>query len=483
MSVFDIFDNSIFTAFLSITISISIVIIILLENRNPLKALAWILLIVFLPFIGIIIYIIFGQNRRRENRINRKFYSRILLKPQTLGLSKKIKKKDISQSKYANLITLISNKQAAPPLLTARDIKIYSNGNDMYSQLFDDIIEAKESIHLQSYIFEDGRLFSKLSKLLIEKAQQGLRIRIIYDYIGSYSVSQKKWKNLQKYGIEIYPFMKVFLPIFSSDINYRNHRKLIIIDAKIGYIGGMNVADRYIYGDKYGEWRDTHFRLKGNIVASLQEMFLLDWFSVSRKVFNFDKYFKIDNEHCSKVEIPIQVFTGGPMTEWHDIEQCFISMIMRATKNILIETPYFSPTEPINTAIITMALSGVNVEIIIPDRGDSKIASWASDSYLEPLLKAGVKIYRYKKGFIHSKLMIIDSDITIFGSVNIDFRSFEHNFEISAIAFDKNFSNDIEKLFEEDKNNSNKIVLEDWINRSIFVKLRDGFIRLFSPIL
>lgn len=465
---------------ITVIIAISIIAIIITENRNPLKAIAWIAIVSLIPVAGIIAYVMFGQDKRRKHKINKHFYEILAQKPDCYTIPYDNKEMPQEVRKYEKTITLIKNLDALP-MLPISEIKTFTKGRDMFASMFSDMRGAKTSIHILSYIIEDDTLFDELVDILKQKAKENVRIRIIYDHIGSYSISAKKWKRLKQYGIESYPFMKVLFPILSSSINYRNHRKITVIDGRVAYMGGMNIAKRYLGDTDEMYWRDTHFRITGQAVYSLQSYFLSDWYSVSRKIPNIRYCFPNITDKMSGMMV--QFVCSSPVDEYKNIEHAIMSLVSKATKRIYIQTPYLLPTSVLNNALITSSLSGVKIEIMIPDKGDSRITSWAIDSFLSPLLQSGIKIYRYKKGFLHSKLMMIDGDACVIGSPNMDFRSFEYNFEIMGVVYDSIFCKSLETIFDKDKEFCDIMDMGKWEKRPSFIKLRDGVMRLFSPLL
>lgn len=474
-----IFQN--FFLLLGSLLTIATILVILLENRNPIKASAWVLVVGLLPFLGFFLYLLFGQDQRRKYRIGRRFYDRLMLLPRSLSLEASATPEEGGLSKWQRLIAL-ANYQNKSPLLSVEQIEIFTTGRDMYRQLFDDLRSARDTIHLEAYIFENDRFFEELSELLIEKAKVGVSIRIIYDFIGSYGVPKRKWQHLRSHGIQAYPFLRVYIPLISSTVNYRNHRKITVIDGRVGYMGGMNFATRYAEGSpSLGAWRDTHFRIEGDMVAALQTSFIADWYTVSRKLIAEEGLF--NRSKGDKKYFLSQTITGGPWMQLRTIEQLLITMISLASREIKIQTPYFLPTESLSTALINAALSGISVEMIIPDRGDSLVTSLASDSFLEIMLEAGVKIYRYQGGFIHSKLLMVDGEVSAIGSANMDFRSLEHNFEVVSIIYDSAFTRRLEEVFGQDVASSARVELASWQRRPRWQKLKEGFMRLFSPLL
>ena len=454
---------------------------VLSENRNPLKASAWILIVGLVPVFGIMVYIVFGQDQRRLHSINRRFYQRLMRKPQLLSLPKHLQKKRQATEENQRLIELLL-RNSESPLLQLQTLDIYAWGRDMYEALFQDLEQAEEYIHLQAYIFAADEVLDRLTELLIRKADEGVTVRIIYDHLGSYNVPASYWKRMRAAGIQVYAFMRVAFPLLSTTVNYRNHRKIVVIDGSVGYVGGMNFAQRYLTGTELGMWRDTHFRLTGVAVAGLQGSFLVDWYAVSRKVVNMDRYFDpsvLPNEYSPSV----QFVQGGPISHWRTLEQAIIYMISRASERICIQTPYFLPTENLNNAIITSALAGVEVELMLPECTDSRLTTFAANSYLSQLLEAGVKIYQYREGFLHSKLLMVDDRIASIGSANMDFRSLEHNVEISGFVYDPGITKRLTTLFDQDKSACHLLTREEWEKRGRLVRFSESVMRLFAPLL
>ena len=454
---------------------------VLSENRNPLKASAWILIIGLIPVVGIMTYIVFGQDQRRLHSIIRSFYRRLMRRPQQLSLPKHLQRKRQITEEHLRLIELIQ-RNSNTPLLQLQSLEIYAWGADMYEALFHDLEQAEEYIHLQAYIFGADAVLDRLTDLLIRKAKEGITIRIIYDHLGSYNVPKAYWQRMRSAGIQVYAFMRVAFPLLSTTVNYRNHRKIVIIDGSIGYVGGMNFAQRYLTGNELGRWRDTHFRITGVAVAGLQSSFLIDWYTVSRKVVNMDRYFD-PSVPANEYSPSVQFVSGGPISHWRSIEQAIIYMISRASERIYIQTPYFLPTENLNNALITAALAGVQVELMLPERTDSRLTTYAANSYLTLLLEAGVKIYRYTEGFLHSKLIMVDSSLASIGSANMDFRSLEHNFEISGFVYDSGITKRLIALFEADKKRCRLLTAEEWEERSRQTRMAESVMRLFAPML
>lgn len=470
---------SILAALYGLTI-VGVIGTVLSENRNPLKAIAWVLIVVFVPLIGLPVYILFGQDQRRLWRISKRFYQRLMRAPQQLSVPRHLGSEVQLLGEQERLISLLEHS-ADSPLLSFERIRTFAGGEAMYASLMEDIATARRHIHLQAYIFDEDDLLDELEELLTYKVEQGVEVRIIYDYLGSYAVGRDRWERMKLVGMQIYPFMKVTVPLLSSTVNYRNHRKVAVIDGEVGYVGGMNFAERYRSGNRLGAWRDTHFRLEGDAVAALQSAFLLDWYSVSRRVLDMEQYFTERTPRGGTSGGYVQFVLGGPMAPWASIEQAMIAMIAQAARHVCIQTPYFLPTEALKSALVIASLSGVRVELMIPRRGDSWAAMHATASYIDELLTAGVEVYFYEAGFLHSKLLVVDGNISAIGSANMDFRSLEHNFEITGVVYDAHLGGELEALFEQDKVSCAPVDLMRWRARSRGRRLAESVMRLFSP--
>lgn len=461
---------------------IGVIITVILENRNPLKTSAWVMIIGLIPIIGLMAYVVFGQEQRKLHRINKRYYRRLQKYPRMHSV---IPEQAVSRAippQYTNLVNLVA-RNSDSPLLTFEDCDIYVDGGTFYTHLLEDIRQATKHIHIESYIFDDDTFFALLCDALISKKEEGLDIRIIYDYLGSYSVPEKRWEQLKEYGIQVYPFLPVKIPLLSSTVNYRNHRKITVIDGRIGYVGGMNFANRYKDGNELGKWRDTHFRFTGSAVSALQTDFLMDWYSVSKRIVHIERYFSTASKDETKQTSLIQFIFGGPIEEYQSIEQTLTSIIYQAKRSILIQTPYLLPTESLYNALISAALSGVSIELMIPASGDTWVALLAMESYLEGLMLAGVKIHRYHIGFLHSKLMLVDDSIACIGSTNLDFRSLEHNFEVMGVAYDPNLTQRLSLIYKQDQRDCVSLDLTRWQRRPYIRRLGESVMRLFAPLL
>jgi cardiolipin synthase A/B len=456
---------------------ISTISVLLLENRNPVRSLSWVIVIILLPFIGIILYLIIGQNYRKQKIISRKSVrhhnksSKAEIHPEKFD-------EILTDKQHLNLVNLLYKNSDAPAWLNTK-IDILSDGESTFQSMFDAIEGAKEHIHIEFFIFDDDRISNKLRELLISKAQSGVRVRMIYDYLGSFNLSWKYLASLRKAGVYVKPFLPLRLRLRRSKINFRNHRKILIVDGKVGFTGGLNFADRYIFGNTLGKWRDTFVRFEGSAVYGLQSLFLTDWYFVERKLIVDEKYYP---KHKKFGENLIQIVSSGPDSDWESIMQGIASAIMGAKKYVYIHTPYFVPTDVILNAVCIAALSGVEVHLMIPTRSDSRLSDACTFSYMGEIMEAGVHVYQYTGGFLHSKAIVIDDYISIIGSANLDERSFNQNFEVNAFIFENQTAVKLKKLFTDDLEYCRVLTLQDWNNRKPTQKLKESFARLFSPI-
>ncbi len=460
----------------SLTI-LSCVIVILKENRNPIRSLAWVIALIFLPVVGLVFYIFFGRSLRGQHMISRMNKRKIMttMAPRHVNLDTQ----NLSRADR-NLVKLARNLSSS--FYTVNNhIEIFTTGEDKFTALKKDLIEARRSIFLQYYIFLDDTLGHEIAEILMRKARDGVDVKVIYDHVGSFSARNKFFKMMNRAGVETHPFFKVTFPQFANRVNWRNHRKIVIIDEQIGYIGGMNIADRYVKSSSKGwGWRDTHFRVEGDIVESLLFSFVVDWnFRNQEHPMRYPKAPEVDFRN----EVGMQLVTSGPLAQWDNLALCFLKAISSATKSIYIQTPYFLPTDALRHALEAAALSKIDVRIMIPCRSDSKMLQLASFSYVTQCLKAGIKVYLYNPGMLHAKAMIIDDNIVTAGSTNFDFRSFENNFECNLFIYDKEVNKKMREIFFRDMGQCTKLTYATWHTRPRLQRTMESIVRLVSPIL
>lgn len=478
MVVWGIFDNlfsTIVSSLFLLTVVITIVVVVL-DNRNPVKTLAWVLVLSFLPVVGLVFYFFFGREVRREKLISKRGYFRLSKYPLAEYHQRKSSVCSDDQHQLKRFFRKVS--EALP--FDGNSMEIYISGQEMLQALLKAIAGAKHHIHLQFYIFENDSVGRMVRDALMEKVREGVEVRLLYDDVGCWKVDHSFYDEMRGAGIETRGFLKVRFPMFTSKVNYRNHRKVVVIDGRVGFVGGMNIANRYLKGVSWGEWRDTHIRIEGCAVYGLQVAFLADWYAADHSLIASSCYYP-DIPVCGNATV--QIVTSNPIGGVESIMQGLLIAITTSQKYFYIQTPYLLPTEPILLALKTAALGGVDVRIMIPERADSKITHLASLSYLDELIDAGVKIYFYKKGFLHSKIMVSDDTLSTVGSTNMDFRSFEHNFEVNAFMYDHESALRMKDIFQADLKESELVLLKEWRMRPWYRKVAESVIRLFAPLL
>lgn len=460
------------------------IIIILFKNINPTKTITYILVLVMFPFVGLLVYYFFGQEYRKSKIFNRKnVLNKSIIKKisNDFVLSNKDKARlDAFLDDKIKLVKLLYNSQNTP-ITKYNNVTILKNGKEKFEKLFEDLTKAKHHIHLEYYIIKDDDIGKQLINIICEKAQSGVSVRLSFDDVGS-KISSKSRNKMKKAGIQFHAFMPVLFPRFTGKLNYRNHRKIVVIDGEIGYVGGINVSDNYVnYKNGTSFWRDTHVRIVGEAVKPLQVHFLMTWDFVSDSNMKITQ--KLFPENTVKTETAVQIAASGPDTDWANIMEAIFVAINTADDYVYITTPYFIPNEQIITALQVAAKSGVDVRLLIPKTSDSWTAKHATNSYLEMLLEADVKIYRYEKGFIHAKTIVVDDIFSTIGTANLDYRSFNINFEINALVYNTNTSKELKKHFMEDLKDSEELSLQNWQDRSAFNKIKEAYARLWSPLL
>ena len=464
---------------LYMAIMIPAIITVLMDNRQPAKTMAWILVLAFMPFVGIIFYIFFGQNTRKERLISDRSMDQ-LTKRSMLEFAEQENLHIPANNKP--LMNLFTNQNWAFPFKD-NQVDIFTDGYEFIFSLLYNIGKAKHHIHLDTYIFEDDALGYLVADALIDKAEQGVEVRLIYDDVGCWKVKDAFFERMREAGIDVHSFMPVRFPAFTSKVNYRNHRKICVIDGRVGFIGGMNIAKRYVKGTGKQKWRDTHLRMEGGGVYALQRTFLIDWYFVDRTLVSNRKYYppvdsKIRN-NCL-----VQVVTSSPIAPWPDIMQGYVRILLEAKNYVYMESPYFLPTEQVLFAMRTAALAGVDVRLMIPRHSDSRLLELSSMSFVTEVLEAGVKIMLYEAGFNHSKLLVADDALCTCGSTNIDFRSFENNFEANVFIYDRTTALRMKEIFISDEQECVDFQSVNGERKRPFMhRLAESLVRVFSPLL
>ncbi len=466
-------------------ISILIGIDILLDNRDPSSTVAWLMVLFILPIVGIFLYLYIGRNHRKKKTFMRKRSRDYVLLDSLLGKQfpfidyRKIFRKESNDIRGKIIPLLLNNTES--PVTVNNYVKVLQNGEATFTEMLNAIDRAEDHIHMEYFIIKDSHIGKKFQQALIKKAEQGLEVRLIYDAVGSIRLRRSFIKSMENAGVQVKCFLPVTLPFFRSRLNYRNHRKILIIDGRTGFTGGINIGDEYLgKNKKMGFWRDTHLKIEGEAVYILQGIFLTDWHFVSDETLDSFKYFPPVNYRGETV---MQIASSGPDSHWASIHQAYFAAINSARERAYITTPYLVPDDGILLALKTAALRGVDVKLLLPIKPDHRTVFWASKSHFEELLEAGVKIFQYKKGFVHGKVFIIDNNFVSIGTANLDIRSFKLNFEVNAFIYDKRVNCSVARDFLEDIRVSREVVLDEYKNRPITHKIKESVARIFSPIL
>ena len=461
-------------------IAIIAVIHVIMDNRQPAKTMAWALVIWFVPVVGIVFYLFFGVNTRKERHVSERSMNQLtkrsmleFAEQQNLHLPEK----------HKPLIDLFINQNLSLPFKDNK-MEAYTDGYQFFPALLAAIHEAKNHIHIDMYIFAEDALGCLVADALIAKAQEGVEVKLIYDDVGCWNVSHRFFERMREEGIEVVSFLPVRFPSFTSKVNYRNHRKIIVIDGTVGFIGGMNIALRYVKGTGTMPWRDTMLKVSGGAVYALQRAFLVDWYFVDRTLLSDRKYYPpMTGSHQTVNNCLAQVVTSGPVTPYPEIMQGFVRVILGARRYLYLETPYFMPNDSILFALKTAALAGVDVRVLCPMYSDARFVEWASRSYLREVVEAGVQVSLYKAGFLHSKLMVCDDSITTCGSTNLDFRSFENNFEANIFFYDEGIALRMKKVFMNDLEQSVSLTeIPSRMHGSFLMRLWESVTRMLSPL-
>ena len=462
------------------------IVIVFFQRKNPTSVWTWLLILYFIPVVGFFFYLLIGGDMHKrkmfrtkevEDRIHEAIRSQV-----TSIQTKELQEEFPELKKYSDLIYY--NLESSGSMLTDNNrIKIFTDGNKKFDALIEDMKNAERFIHIQYYIIKDDVLFGRIKEVLKEKAKEGVEVRILYDGMGGRFVSGKCWKELHSCGIHTAVFFPPLLRRLHLRINYRNHRKIAVIDGKIGYVGGFNIGKEYIgLDEKFGYWRDTHLRLEGAAVSGLQLRFILDWnYAARENLLNEEKYFDVPKERLGSSEV--QIVSSGPDSKLQNVRNNYLRLINKAEKSIYIQTPYFVPDEAVYHALVVAAYSGVEVNIMIPCKPDHPFVYWATYSYIGDLVMAGAKCYTYDNGFLHAKGLIVDEEVYCYGTANMDNRSFRLNFEVNAVVYDEKEAAKMAELFRKDLEVCTQITKDRYASRKLSVRVKEQVSRLFSPLL
>ena len=467
----------------------------LYQRGSPTKTLAWIAVMLGLPFLGTIVYLFFGLNVRQSIKFRRKQqrdaealrnYEDTISDTSGVDLFDELVGDDDATALGAQRQLVINTTGAEPT--SAYSVKTYHDGRRLYDDVIADIAAAEHHVHVEYFLFEDDWLGERVAAALRAKAREGVEVRLIYDAVGSRSTKRSFWRKLERAGARVEPYFSVRFRHLANRINYRNHRKIIVVDGRVGYTGGHNVAKQYIDGVegieglKEGHWRDTHVRLEGHAVSHLQLVFAFDWRFSNGEEVTGEPYFR--TEFPQRAVMPVQIASSGPDTPRNNIKYAYFNLLTRAERYCYMTTPYFAPDSSMLAAMKTAALAGVDVRLLMPKRSDSLIVTLASNSFVAELLEAGVKVYHYTAGMLHSKVVIVDDVAVSIGTANMDARSHDLNFEVNALMYDRELARHERRVLERDMaEGCDLLTTDNWPSPKLHIRIARGFARVFSPLL
>lgn len=463
------------------------VIIVFFQRREPRSVWAWLLLLYFIPILGFVFYLFIGQDMHKRKMFRVKevedHLNDIIRQQEHQVKAKSPGEMDENINDYRDLI--MYNLEVSGAMLSDdNEVEIYVDGNQKFEALLADLKKAEHFIHLQYYIIRNDVLFQRIRDVLEEKAAQGVEVRILFDAMGCRSVPRHFWKKLNAKGIQTAEFFPAIMGRLQLRMNYRNHRKIVVIDNKTAYVGGFNVGKEYIDQDrKFGHWRDTHLRIQGSAVLGLQIRFLLDWNYAARenllqKPQLFEGIVPSRKDACK-----MQIISSGPDNAAQQVRDNYLRLISKAQERIYIQTPYFIPDEAIFGALLIAAKSGIEVNIMFPCKPDHPFVYWATYSYIGDMIMAGARCYRYDNGFLHSKGISVDGKAFCYGTANMDIRSFALNFEVNATVYDRGKTMEMENIFKEDLKHCTQITRDIYTERNLWFRAREQVCRLLSPLL
>lgn len=478
---------------------IGIILVVILGNRNPLKTIPWVVVLIFAPVVGLVFYFFFGQDLRRKRIISRRTYKRLMV----YALPAHVRRSDAPvPAACQSLSTLLTNTSQAVSFYGSR-LTHYGDGASKMTALLEEIEKARDHIHILYYIFCDDETGARLQQALIRKAKEGVKVRVLYDDVGCNGVKKEFFQQMRDAGAEVHALLHVRFPMLTDRVNYRNHRKIVVIDGTTGFVGGFNIGREYISKDpQFGYWRDTHLKIRGEAAISLQIRFALDWnYATGENLFKDLSYFGDEAEAARRrlmgegngriwpqdqadaEQVYMQIITSGPDTREPHIRNNYLELFHKAKRHIYIQTPYFIPDDAILSALKIAASSGVDVRLMIPCKPDHPFVYWATCSYAGELLDYGARCYVYENGFLHSKGVMVDGQVSCYGTANMDIRSFELNFEVNATIYDQKTTERLEKAFMDDLPHCREITREDYHSRRLWMRLKEQMCRLLSPLL
>lgn len=463
------------------------VIIVFFQRRDPKSVWAWLLILYFIPVVGFIFYLLIGTDMHKQKMFRTKEIedklSDSIRHQETIIRNQELTVPYPEMKDYGDLV--LYHLHVSNAILTDdNEVQFFVDGKAKFDALIEDMRGAEHSIHIQYYIIKNDEVFQAILEVLKQKVREGVEVRILFDGMGGRFVKGSLWKELRGMGMHVAEFFPAIFGQLQLRVNYRNHRKIVVIDGKTGYVGGFNIAREYIgLDEKFGYWRDTHMRIRGSAVDALQVRFILDWnFAARNQTISFENYLT-EPDVSSAVKCPVQIVTSGPDSLEQSIRNTYLRLIHKAKRSIYIQTPYFIPDEAIMSALAIAVHSGVEVNIMIPCKPDHPFVYWATYSYVGELVLQGANCYMYMEGFLHAKGIVVDEMVLCYGTANMDIRSFSLNFEVNAILYDEGKAKEMTEYFREDLKKSKQITKNMYLGRNLLVRIKEQVSRLLSPLL
>lgn len=456
------------------------------EKRSPNNIIAWTLILYIAPFIGFIVFLLVGRKINKSNMFGIKNAEIKVLEKYNRQVKER-SQVQVENNNFKNMDMIMAlETMDYSPYRNDNEVCMYSDGKEFFEALLKSLNKAKKSINIEFYIFKNDDIGTKILDILEEKAKNGVEVRLLYDSVGSRLLNRDVLKKLRAVGGKTGEFFPSWLKFINLNMNFRNHRKIVVIDNKIGFVGGFNVGDEYLGKDKkFGYWRDTHIKFKGSAVKDLNLRFLADWRYATKEEVDLSQVLEVSDENIGEPNIGMQIVSSGPnLSDRYEIKLAYLKMIQRAKKYLYIQSPYLIIDKSIADSLKLASASGVDVRIMIPGKGDHPFVYWANLVYAGELLDYGVKIYHYdKNAFLHAKTVVIDDEVCSIGTANMDTRSFELNFEVNAFIYSETISKQQKGEFKKDIFKCEELTLEKYKNRSRGVKIKESLSRLFSDVL
>lgn len=476
----------VFTVLIHVVNLLTMAFMIFKEKRSTNSIIAWILILYLAPYVGFIVFILIGRKMNNANMFG--------FKNAELNTFKSYVNKNEEKNKYNKESLYEKNKDMIlaleamdySPYRNDNNVSMYSDGKLFFNELLESLKKAKKSINIEFYIFKNDDIGTKILNVLEEKAKEGVEVRLLYDSVGSRSLNRNVLNKLINEGGKVGEFFPSWLKFININMNFRNHRKIVVIDNNVGFVGGFNVGDEYLGKDsKFGYWRDTHIKFTGSAVNDLNLRFLADWRYATKEEVSLEEIFEANEENSNSNDVGMQIVSSGPnLSDKYEIKMAYLKMIQKAKKYLYIQSPYLIIDNSISDSLKLAAASGVDVKIMIPGKGDHPFVYWANLVYAGDLIKEGIRVFHYdKNAFLHAKTVVIDDEVCSIGTANMDTRSFELNFEVSSFIYSEKIAKEQKYEFENDMKKCEELTLEKYQNRSRIVKIKESLSRLFSDVL